>query len=239
MKKLMMTASVLFLLSACGGGGGGGGHDHRSAENTTRQASGVWHGSLFVDGGDSRDLTLLVLDGVVAGISYESGNLYSGHLLGTDDFLSADLTEYDPLGEPVNRLLAEGVFEPEAFMELGYEAERQAGEIELAIDPITYAPASLRILAGHYQDRVSDIDLQINESGDIDGSDLAGCLYDGHATVAREGINVYEMHITRTGCADAASITALATHYGQGVVDVFVVDSNEHMELWEISDTDG
>lgn len=236
MNRLLITLLIATLLSACGGGSGGGGDGHHDdgPENTTRLANGVWRGSIISDASADRDLTLLVLDGLVAGVSYDSSSLFSGYMLGADDFLSGDMTEFDAVGEPVEDIPVEGFFHPDDSMDLFYRSAHDQGTIELDIDPITFEPAGMSILAGHYQDQLADIDLLITEFGELDGSDAQGCLYDGHVRAASDGSNLYEMIIARTGCADEANISALATHYGQGVVDVFVLDSNEHMELWEV-----
>ncbi len=236
MNKLILSLVAILSLTACGGGSGSGGdYHHGSADNTTRQANGVWHGTMYSDGYPNRDLTILVLDGLMAGVSYDSSSLFSGYMIGTDEFLSGDMTEFNSHGEPVDDLIVEGVFHPDDSMDLAYDSNHDTGSIALDIDPVTYAPAGMDILAGHYQDLDSDLDLLITEYGEIDGSDLDGCVYDGHVRAASDGTNIYEMVISRSNCAEAANITALATHYGYGVVDVFVLDSNEHMQLWEIN----
>ena len=233
MNKLIFSALISISLTACGGGGGG---SHHGSVNTTSEANGVWHGTIHTQGASSRDITLLVLDGQVAGVSYDSHTLFSGFLIGNDEFLDGNFTEFNGQGEPIDDLSVDGVFHPDDTIDLAYHSSHDVGDIVLDIDPMTYAPASMRILSGHYQDIDSDIDLLITEYGEIDGSDLAGCVYEGHVRVAHDGINIYELVMTRSGCADAANISALATHYGQGVVDVFVIDSNEHMQLWEIDE---
>lgn len=238
MYKSLAPILVIIFLTACGGGGGGGDHHHHDPENTTRQANGIWHGYISPDHSGTYDLTLLILDGVVAGVSYDARSLFSGFLLGSDDFLSGELTEFNALGEPVDDLNVEGFFHATHAIDLVYHAGSDTGGITLDFDPATYAPAGLHIIAGHYQDIDGDIDLLVTSFGEIDGSDASGCLYDGFVYPADDGSNLYEWVMTRSGCQDAAEILAIATHYGAGVVDVFVRDSNEHMQLWEIEDTD-
>ena len=235
MHKAIFTFFLVLFLGACGGGGGS--HDH-DTENTTRYANGIWQGTVYAEGESNHDIMLLVLDGAVAGISYAGSSLYSGYLLGAYDFLTGEFVRFDSSGEPFDDMALEGVFHAQDTVDLTYHSGLDAGSIELDFDSLSYAPAGLHVIAGHYQDVSGDLDLLISPSGHIDGSDLQGCLYDGYVQVAPDGLNIYEMLITRSACAEEAEIFALATHYGDGVVDVFVRDSNEHMQLWEI-DEDG
>lgn len=239
MHKSLVSILIMssLVLSACGGGGEGGDHHHHEPENTTRRANGIWHGTISADHSGIYDMTLLILDGVVAGVSYDARRLFSGYLLGADDVLAGELTEFNAPGEPVDDLHLEGFFHPQHSIDLVYHASSGAGGIALDFDPATHAPAGLHIIAGHYQDIDGDIDLLVTAYGEINGSDASGCFYDGFVYPASDGSNLYEWVMNRSGCQESAKILALATHYGGGVVDVFVRDSNEHMQLWEIEDT--
>ncbi len=192
------------LLAACGGGGGSGGFDDGA------DVSGIWFGSVDVDGGAQdvgavlivRSNGTIYLDTQLAlliGDAETQDNAFSAEADGysyQDDFadgsdfsLSGTVTAGTVLAGAVSGAGISGTYT------FTYDAE------------LSTLAAALPDIAGTYESELSlgdsstAIDVTIEADGDLTASGGGGCMLDGSVKVLASADNLYEWQADVTGCA--------------------------------------
>jgi len=111
------------------------------------------------------------------------------------------------------------------------------GTVSLAFDPITYRGSSLATISDIWSltDGSYTLTLAVDINGRITGSDTAGCLYNGTASIIDPNINIYGVSISLTSCGNFAFN---GSYSGYGVVSdntttndtlIYVIDNVNYL----------
>ena len=196
------------LLLAGVAAGCGGGDDDDGGFGGGADASGIWIGTVDVDGGPQNVTAMLIVRpngalymdteiGLLVGSGQTSGNAFSG----STDGYSYNLGFPDGADFSLNGTVAAGDSLTGAFSGAG-----QSGTFEFDFNTALSAlPAALPTVAGTYdaelaiRDDVTPVTVTIESDGDLTGSG-GGCTLTGKVEVLDSTRNIYSWNATLAGC---------------------------------------
>ncbi|MBA1147481.1 hypothetical protein H0Z60_10500 [Ectothiorhodospiraceae bacterium WFHF3C12] len=208
-KKILTGAFTLALtvgVAACGGGGGGGDSDG-GVTGGSESPEGLWSGT-FTERTDSGDVTFdvqgLAYDGDLIMISESAGVVYEGRYSLSGSTLTAQVDAYDngPIGtatvtaEVDSRSTIQGTFDT------SYGTN---GSINLGYEPVYDRDVALSDIAANWSGTSGGITttIAIDSQGNVNGSDGAGCQYNGTAELIKAGKNLFRLSVTASNCGSA------------------------------------
>jgi len=217
----------LLVLAGVAAGCGGGDDDEDGGFGGGADASGIWSGTVDIDGGPQNINAVLIVRsngsvymdteiGLLVGNGQTSGNAFSA----STDGYSYNLGFPDGADFSLNGTVAEGDSLTGAFSGAG-----QSGTFEFDFNTALSAlPAALPTVAGTYsaelsiRDDVTPVSVTIEADGDMTGSG-GGCTFTGKVNVLESTGNIYSWNATLTGCEanGSASGIGIAPEAGTGV----------------------
>ena len=213
MKNYAAIAAITCTLLGCGGGNGGG----NDPNATANPAQGIWNGSFRESNGNTTDLTFVVLEngdlwGIQATEATHSGGIMHGKLEASNGAFTYTMRMYFSDKTAISNPSASGTYT--ARQALNFTGSEP---VQTSYNEAYEAKASLRNLAGTYTGNamsknnvVTDLDVTINEDGEISGGDASACFVLGQATPRASGKNVFDvtLHAQGQDCPSGTSGTS-------------------------------
>jgi hypothetical protein len=216
----------LLVLAGVAGGCGGGDDDEDGGFGGGADASGIWSGTIDVDGGPQNVAAMLIVRsngtvymdtdiGLLVGSGQTSGNAFTA---GTDGY-SYNLGFPDGADFSLTGTVAAGDSLTGAFSGAG-----QSGTFEFDFNTALSAlTAALPTVAGTYaaelsiRDDVTPVSVTVEPDGDLIGSG-GGCTLTGKVSVLDSARNIYSWNATLAGCEanGSASGIGIAPQAGTG-----------------------
>jgi hypothetical protein len=220
MKKYFALTALSIALSGCGGSGGGGagGGDAGGNQNAaTNAAEGIWSGSFTDKEGNTTSLAFVVLEtgefwGAQVTEATQSGGVMHGKIQTGDGTFTSSMRMYFSNENTNPTPTPNGNFKSKSsFNFTGSEP------LQTTYNDAYETQASLSSLAGIYNGFAMsknrqgfDIDVNIDNKGNIIGGNVNLCGVTGQATPRKSGKNVFDVTLKAQGpeCPSGTSSTA-------------------------------
>ncbi len=168
---------------------------------------GLWRGTFDINNQGRYDFTALYVNGQVAAYSVDTNVVYRGTVIGDDKKYQSNMSMFIRDGSMFGTVQLEGTVGNQAtsivarYMTTGQDT----GMLGLIYNPLFERTISVPSLEGLWEYSGDKISLSINISatGDVKGTDSAGCNYYGSLAPIRPDINALDIQVELASCSTA------------------------------------
>jgi hypothetical protein len=193
----VIIVSLAFL--GCGGGSSSGGS---GSDTNPSRANGIWHGT-FVERGFTYNISALTFDGEIVAYSQSAGAIYMGTYTVSGNQITGTVNGFFIGGGRFTTSTLNGTFAEQSDIGGTFSSSYgTTGTLSVSFDPLFNRPSPLALLEGtwSYTEPGYSISIDVDDQGEINGSDSDGCVFFGVASVLDPEHNTYGIDIDVTNC---------------------------------------
>jgi hypothetical protein len=200
----VIIIGVAFL--GCGGGSSSDGTSQQPTDPT--MANGIWHGTFTEPPYGTFNLSVLTYDGEIIAMSTDAGAVYHGQYLLNQNALSGSVNGFEIGGglfasANISATYSEqGTISGNVSTLYLISGERTTSTFNVIFDELFNRPSSLALLEGtwSYTEPGYSVSIDVDDQGEISGSDSDGCVFFGLASVLDPEHNTYGIDVNVTNC---------------------------------------
>ena len=231
---------IFVVLSGCGGGSGS---SPPETTPTPQNADGIWRGTT-VDKDRTCEVFMMTCSGEMVAFSSSSSDcaaVYKGSYSVNGNNFSGEVAAYAIGGDKGGSVTLSGTVAEQSKMGGNFSsANGTTGTFDFTYGKGTDSPSSLELVEGSWSYSNSNgyvINLVIDNTGEISGSDSDGCVFAGIVSLMDPDKNIYSIDfdasqcVARNGFYDG--LAALATDTDTKLEELIVVAaSDDHSALY-------
>ncbi len=168
---------------------------------------GLWNGRFDINGQGDYGFQSLYVGGRVAAWSVDTNVVYRGSVSGDETTYHSQMDIYLRDGSKISTVELNGTVTDNATSILASYATsgEDTGTLRLAYDPLFEQPTALQTLEGLWEffGKKVSVSINIDDSGNIQGTDNLDCNYYGKLREIRSGINALDVQIELASCSTA------------------------------------
>ena len=181
---------------------------------------GLWRGLFDINGQGQYHFTALYVGGRVAAYSIDSNVVYRGTVVGDERAYHSSMAMYIRDGSLFGTVQLDGTVAHQARSIVArYQTSAEdTGTLGLVYDELFKRRVQLPALTGLWEHAGEELSLSfdIAPSGDLRGTDSAGCNYYGSVREIRPGINAFDVQLEMASCGGADGRYEGMLHVGDG-----------------------
>ena len=198
----IVFTAVLIQSTGCSSSDGDSGTTPTPPPQTAVDGTGVWEGTFTETGVGTFDLIGLIEGNQLRFISTDAGAIYVGTVAVSGSNFTSTVTGYQIGGTIFATTNLTGTVVTKTSITGTFTTSYgTSGSFSLTYDPVTDKGASLAVIEGTWTDVLTGTaTLTIDGAGNINGSDILGCMYTGSVSINDPAVNIYGMSLGVTSC---------------------------------------
>lgn len=193
-----------------------------AADSSPQVLDGLWSGEFDIKGRGPYDFTALYVGGVVSAYSVDSNVVYNGTVVGDEQAYQSNMSMFIRDGSLFGTVKLDGTVSEQATVITAryLTTGKDTGTLTLNYDPLFEREVDFAELAGlwEYLSEQLSISLSVMPTGQLEGTDSAGCNYYGTLERIRPGINALGVNLELASCSTTDGHYTGMAHVGDGKV---------------------
>ena len=191
-----------------------------TSDSAPQILDGLWSGVFDINGEGQFDFTALYIGGVASAYSVDSNVVYRGTVAGDEQQYHSDMSIFLRDGSLLATVELNGTVSEQATVITAryLTTGKDTGTLTLSYDPLFERAVDITELAGlwEYSSDQLSISINVTPTGEIKGTDSAGCNYYGALEKFRAGINALSVSLELASCNMTDGHYAGMAHVGDG-----------------------